>query len=322
MDDGLIFARLLDGQGGSRQLSWKQIQQWTPEQGQLWIHLDYSAYKTKEWLFNEAEIDLAVAETLLSSESRPRFSPLDKGTLMAWRGVNHNPNSDPEDMVALRLWIDDNRIITTLRREIQSIEEIEEAFDRNRGPFDIARLVVDLADKMIWKIGELVNEFEEQMSELEGLVIEEGTPKLRSQLSNLRRQVISLRRYMTPQKEALQRFSMEKLAWMNQDERTELREISDRITRELEDLEALRERAVVAQEELQNRLSEQLNNRMYVLSIITAIFLPLGFLTGMFGINIGGMPGVENPDAFRYFAWLIVILIAIQVVIFKWRKWF
>jgi zinc transporter len=59
-----------------------------------------------------------------------------------------------------------------------------------------------------------------------------------------------------------------------------------------------------------------------MLSIITAIFLPLGFLTAMFGINIGGMPGVENPNAFRYFAWMIVILVAIQLVIFKWKKWF
>lgn len=322
MDNGLIHALLLDGQGGCRHLNWKQVQAWHPEQGQLWIHLDYSAYKTKEWLFNDAGLDLAVAETLLSSESRPRFSPLDKGTLMAWRGVNHNPNSDPEDMVALRLWVDDNRLITTLRRELQSIEEIELAFERNRGPVDLARLVVDLADKMIWKIGELVNEFEEQMSELEDLVIEDGAPRLRSQLSALRRQVISLRRYMTPQKEALQRFSMEKLSWMNQEERTELREIADRITRELEDLEALRERAVVAQEELQNRLSEQLNNRMYMLSIITAVFLPLGFLTGMFGINVGGMPGVDDPNAFRYFAWSIIGLIVVQLIVFKWKKWF
>lgn len=132
--------------------------------------------------------------------------------------------------------------------------------------------MVELGDRLINRIGEMVSEFEEQMSVLEDQVIEDSSAKLRSELSQLRRQVIGIRRYMAPQKEALMRFSQERLSWMQQADRSELREVVDRMMRELEDLEVLRERAVVAQEELQNRLSEQLNNRMYVLSIITAIF--------------------------------------------------
>ncbi|WP_130536548.1 zinc transporter ZntB [Thiomicrorhabdus indica] len=322
MDNGLIFALLLDGQGGAKSLNWLQVQAWSPEQGELWLHLDYSVFQTKEWLFNDSGLDLAVAETLMSSESRPRFSPMETGTLMAWRGVNLNAKEDPEDMVALRLWRDDHRLITTIRRELKSVSELAYNFEKSRGPNSLSELMVELGDRMISRIGEMVSEFEEQMGVLEDQVIEDSSAKLRSELSQLRRKVIGIRRYMAPQKEALMRFSLERLTWMQQTDRSELREVVDRMTRELEDLEALRERAVVAQEELQNRLSEQLNSRMYVLSIITAIFLPLGFLTGMFGINIGGMPGVENPQAFRYFAWLIVILIVVQVVIFKWRKWF
>ncbi len=40
---------------------------------------------------------------------------------------------------------------------------------------------------------------------------------------------------------------------------------------------------------------------MYLLSVITAIFLPLGFLTGLFGINLGGMPGAEYKWGFWIF---------------------
>lgn len=322
MQDGLIFALLLDGQGGAKALSWQQVNAWQPEQGELWLHFDYSVYQTKEWLFNDAGLDLAVAETLLSSESRPRFSQLDSGSLMAWRGVNLNPSEEPDDMVAIRLWRDEHRLITTLKRDLASVDELVKLLERKRGALDLGELMVELADKLVAHISDIVNRYEEKMGVLEEQVIEDGSAKLRSELSQLRRQVIALRRYMTPQKEALMRFSLEKLAWLNQHERIELREVVDRITKELEDLEALRERAMVAQEELQNRLSEQLNSRMYMLSIITAVFLPLGFLTGVFGINIGGMPGVENPNAFRYFVWIIVVLVAIQLVIFKWRKWF
>jgi hypothetical protein len=63
-----------------------------------------------------------------------------------------------------------------------------------------------------------------------------------------------------------------------------IREVSDRLIRNIEDLDAVRGRAAVTQEELLSRLSEQMNSRMYVLSVVAAIFLPLGFLTGLLGI--------------------------------------
>jgi len=66
---------------------------------------------------------------------------------------------------------------------------------------------------------------------------------------------------------------------------------NDRLIRHIEDLDAVRERAAVTQEELLSRLSEQMNIRMYVLSMVATIFLPLGFLTGLLGINVGGIPG-------------------------------
>lgn len=320
--NGLLFALLLDGQGGAKELGWEQVNHWQPSQGELWLHLDYSAFEVQDWLFTKSQLDIAVADTLLSSESRPRFSAMESGVLMAWRGANMTQGAEPADMVALRLWHEAGRLITTARREVASIDELKSQLLNHKGAYSLPALLVDLADRMVWRIGEVVGDYEEQIGELEDLVIESTGAQLRTQLSSLRRQVIGLRRYVAPQKEALLRFSTEKLDWLESNDRMELREVVDRITRELEDLEALRERAMVAQEELQNRLSEQLNNRMYILSIITAVFLPLGFLTGMFGINIGGMPGVENPDAFRYFAWSIVVLIIVQLVVFKWRKWF
>jgi zinc transporter len=55
---------------------------------------------------------------------------------------------------------------------------------------------------------------------------------------------------------------------------------------------------------------------MYVLSVISAIFLPLGFLTGLFGINIGGIPGVEDPNAFWVFSGILVVIVSLQIWIF------
>lgn len=84
----------------------------------------------------------------------------------------------------------------------------------------------------------------------------------------------------------------------------------------------IRERAAVTQEELQSRLAEQQNIRMYVLSIVAAVFLPLGFLTGLLGINFGGIPGADNPAAFGIFAGLLLVIVVVEISFFRSRKWF
>jgi zinc transporter len=81
------------------------------------------------------------------------------------------------------------------------------------------------------------------------------------------------------------------------------------------------DRASITQEELNNKLSEQMNRAIYTLSIVAAIFLPLGLLTGLLGINVGGIPGAENRWAF-----ILVVLILIDIAIgllvwFKKIKW-
>ncbi len=127
---------------------------------------------------------------------------------------------------------------------------------------------------------------------------------------------------MAPQRDAFAKLITDKIAWFDDDSRLRLREVSDRLIRHIEDLDAVRERAAVTQEELLSRLSDQMNTRMYVLSIVAAIFLPLGFLTGLLGINVGGIPGTENPWAFLIFSVFIVGILVVQMLWFKYKKWF
>ncbi|NNF15293.1 MAG: zinc transporter ZntB, partial [Gammaproteobacteria bacterium] len=96
---------------------------------------------------------------------------------------------------------------------------------------------------------------------------------------------------------------------------------SDRITRYLEDIDLARERAVVLQEEIINQLAQEQNTRMYVLSVVAAIFLPLTFVTGLLGMNVGGLPGVENPQGFWFAAVIMTACSILMILYFRWRKW-
>jgi zinc transporter len=319
--EGLIYAYLLDGQGSARRLGWEDVERWKPEQGPIWLHFDYTSPETVAWISNKSGLHEVPASVLLTEESRPRTILIGGGVLVALRGVNQNPGSDPEDMVAIRVWFDQTRIISTRRRTLLSESDIVESFERGGGPRTTGEFIAHLADSLVSRMGDVVEDTEDRVAQMEQDVIAVESQALRTRLSEARREAILLRRYLSPQKEAMTRLCAEEVPWLGDNNRLRLKEATDRVVRCIEDLDSARDRAAITQEELVNRLSEQLNARMYVLSLVAAIFLPLGFLTGLLGINVGGIPGSDHPAAFLVFLLILAVVVVLQILIFKRKRW-
>jgi len=319
--DGLIQAYIMDGKGGGRQVGWEDINSWQPDQGLMWVHLDYSIPEVQKWLVEKSGLDEVISDALTEEDSRPRCTLFREGLLLGLRGVNMNPGSDPEDMVGIRIWFESNRIISTRRRRILSVSDIQEAIEQGSGPETIDEFLVQITGRVMERMRQVIDDLEDSVADLEDKVLTAKSRHLRSQLADLRRQAISLRRYLSPQREALSRLLTEKISWLEDISRIRLREVSDQLSRYLEDLDEARDRAAVTQEELVNRLSEQMNNKMYLLSIVAAIFLPLSFLTGLLGINVGGIPGAESKLGFAIFILLLVVVVVFQIWYFKKKKW-
>jgi zinc transporter len=167
-----------------------------------------------------------------------------------------------------------------------------------------------------------VDNLEDQVLALEDRVLDGGGSGIRPELSSLRRQCIAFRRYLSPQREAMNRLCNEQVSWLDELNRIRLREVNDRLIRHIEDIDEVRERAAMAQEELMSQMSEQMNQRTYVFTIIATLFLPLGFFTGLMGINVGGMPGVEGDLGFWIVVAMSVGIAGILAIYFKKKRWF
>lgn len=319
--DGLIYGYVLDGQGGGRSVGWEDVAQWNPKDGVLWLHFEYSNERVKAWLQNESELDSLVVSALLTEESRPRTSLSKDNLLLALRGVNLSPGSDPEDMVGIRVWSDGKRVISTRKRRMLTAADISESIADGDGPRTASEFIVMLSDRLIARMQQTIEDTEDQVAEIEEMILTTESYALRAQIAEVRRTVISLRRYLAPQREAMQQLQADKVSWISSQDRQSLREVTDHLIRYIEDLDSVRDRAAVSQEELANRLSEQMNKRMYVLSMVAAIFLPLGFLTGLLGINVGGIPGAENSWSFWIFLLMLVAVVLGQYQLFKRNKW-
>ncbi|MGI9302989.1 MAG: zinc transporter ZntB [Gammaproteobacteria bacterium] len=320
-DDGLIAAYLLDGRGGGKEIGWPGIDEWRPGDGLLWVHLDHTRPRGAAWIHGRENLDPVVREALTAEETRPRATTLGEGLLVALRGVNLNPGANPEDMVSASLWVQENFIVTTRTRKLLSIQDIRDALHAGRGPRSAGEFLTEVADRLILRMAGVIDDIDDQVADLEHTILETESRELRTRLAGIRRQAITLRRYMAPQREAMSRLLVEKVDWLTDVDRIQLREVADRLTRYLEDLDAARERAGVMQEELAGRLSEQINSRMYVMSLAAVIFLPLGFLTGLLGVNVGGIPGAEFGGGFVIVCIVLVIVVAAQIWIFRRNRW-
>lgn len=316
-DEGLVYAYLFDRRGSAKPLKWTEIDQWTPEQGLLWLHLDYESTKVHRWLTEKSGINSITQESLLDEGTRPRAILSDDGLLLILRGVNCNPGADPEDMVALRMLFAENRIITLRHRRVMAIQDIHEAIIAGKGPTAPGDFLIMIAGRISDRMNDIISDIEDRVDDLEDSILTEESYELRPKLADLRRQSISLRRYIAPQRDMMVRLQHEPISWFDEMDRVHLREIAERTARFVEDIDSARERASITQEELNNRLSEQMNKAMYTLSIVAAIFLPLGLLTGLLGINVGGIPGTENKWAFSVVA---IFLVALAVVLIGWFK--
>ena len=257
----------------------------------------------------------------MEEETRPRAVAYDDGLLLILRGVNCNPGSDPEDMVSLRMWFDKDRIISMRQRRVMAIDDMNKAIVSLKGPTSPSHFLTMVSERITDRMGDVVSEIDDSVDELEDTVLTAESYELRSKLAVLRRKTISLRRYIAPQRDVLTRLQNERIPWLRDVDKIHLREHAERTARFVEDLDSARDRAAITQEELNSRLSEQMSKTMYILSLVAAIFLPLGLITGLLGINVGGIPGSEYGSAFIIVCIFLAGIAFVEFWLFKRKKW-
>ncbi|MEO1202584.1 MAG: zinc transporter ZntB [Pseudomonadota bacterium] len=316
-----LYAFVLDGKGGGQRLEDGAIDSWSTDDGTLWLHFDTANELACRWLLNRSGLPELAVETMLADETRPRTVVFDDGLLIVLRGVNTNPGDDPEDMVSVRIWIDQHRVVSTRRRQLLSVVDLADALKAGRGPRTSGGLLAMLVERIAARIGGFVDAIEARIDDAESDIDDSKIAPMRVKVASLRRQIAAVRRFLAPQRDALDRLTRQRLAYIDEADGQTLYQEGDRITRHLEDLDLARERTILLKDDLTSQIAEQQNSRMYVLSIVAAVFLPLGFITGLLGMNVGGLPGVDEPRGFLISVFAMAAAAVLLIVLFRWKRW-
>jgi zinc transporter len=322
----LLFGRVLDGRGGGRPITWEHAQSWTGQADQvLWLHLDRTVDGVAEWLQSELGIVESTAELLTSDDSRPRAFRDGETLVATLRGINFNPGAEPEDMVSLQLWSDGGRVITLRRNPSQTPRDVLAEIDSGKGPVDAGALITALIEYLVQRMNRAIVDMNDEIDRLEATDLADDNSEARlTKIAVIRRNCLALQRHMGPQHVALEAISRDAPGWFETHDRREIGETIALLRRFLDDIDVSKESAVVLMDELRSRAlarSEKTNRR---LTLVATVFLPLSFLVGLFGINVGGMPWARIPgdhDGFWYVTALCVAFGLVTVWLFRRWKW-
>lgn len=293
------------------------------DEAPAWVHLDAEHDDTHSWMTRHLDyLDPHAITALLADETRPRATVLGAGALVILRGVNTNEGQDQEDMVSIRIWIDAHRVISLSRRKLAAVGDLSDRLKDGRQKGNVGAFLSTLVERLNDRIERFMGQLGEVCDALEGEVVETPDRNLRTKIIETRIAVIVFRRHIAPQRDAISDLLASDLPWLDKLTRRRLQEAQDRLMRTVEELDAVRERLQVVKEELSNALADRLNANLYFLAIISAIFLPLGFLTGLFGMNLAGMPGAADPRAFWVTVAGMLGVVGLLITLLKRFRWF
>jgi zinc transporter len=315
MNESKLTSLYFDGEGGV-------TDQDSKENPWVWHHIKYTDKASIKWINNQSSLTEFAKIALLNSETRPRAHVEENELILCLRGVNLNDSAQPEDMISIRIWIGKNIIITSSNEGSQSIRHLRALLGKKLGPKDAEQFVIMLIEQLARLTDEFVEKIDHKLDDTEDRIEAFSHLDFNPHVNQMRRQIAHIRRYLLPQKEAIDKLYRQKSRLFSENFYDQIYVQLDQFMQMIENLDLMRERALMLQEHFMANISHQQNSRLYLLAIVSAIFLPLTFLSGLFGMNVAGMPGLENPKAFAYVVLFSVVLTLLLLWWFKKSRWF
>ena len=293
---GLISAFIFDGSG--------QAQPWQPDKaldlnpggGWVWAHFNLSDTRAHHWLAERSELSRQVQEVLTSHDEHAYLR--DDGSCLSGMVADlvRNVRESTEEIGYLHFALTDRLLITSRRHPLHGADATRGAVEngmRLAAPGELfSVMIANSADGF----DELIDRLTIDLDRIEDRVLKEELSDERQRLSRARHTAVRLQRPLTGLRRTLRRVRSP----MQEARATEFDPIF--IMQQLEmlesDLATVQDRARLLQDEINLKIASQTNRQLFILSVLTALFVPATLVTGLFGMNVEGMPFAGSANGF------------------------
>jgi len=273
----------------------------TVANSEAWIDIDVVDDDGRQWLASESGLDDEIIRRLVEPVSSTYWRRFGQGFLLNMRAAVPGDDTSTIAIVAFGIWMEPGQIITVRHSNVTALDRAMELCSVGEGPASSWELLVFLLSTGQSRVEKNLHELTAITDQLEDEVITESDHPDLDRVAELQRRLVYMSRFLMPLENMLTFISAQTSSVIDDALRDELEEIVNVITQHQKLLGLLIERASALQVQIRDQIADSMNTATYRFTWVATVFLPLGFLTGLLGINVAGIPGDHNPLAF----WLV-----------------
>ena len=270
------------------------------------------------------EIHPLVLEDIVNTDQRPKMEIFEKYIFFVLKMlyIDNKTNEIHSEQVSLILG---SNFVVSFQESIGDVfDEVRERIRRGKGRIRIMGtdyLAYSLIDAIVDNYFVILERIGEKVETIEQDVVSAPEPEILQQIYNLKREIIYLRKSVWPFREVINGLLREESKLIKKETQVYLRDLYDHTIQIIDTIETFRDMISGMLDIYMSSVSNKMNEVMKVLTIFAAIFIPLTFIAGIYGMNFQYMPELSIRWAYPA-VWIIIISISISLLIyFKHRKW-
>ena len=253
---------------------WADMDRPTPEESRI---------LTNVFRFHELAVEDAVAEIL-----HPKVESYGDYLYLILHGIDFNPREHRFRTQDVDFFLGPNYLVTVHPGVSRSIGKVGDAVARNarvlaEGP---AALLHRIVDTMVDNYRPEVDKLQDRLDRLEKEVFEQPRAQLARRILDFKRDVASLRRVVNPQRDVVARLARREFPFISEQLSYRFRDVHDHLVRLSDEAMFFQDRITSLLDAHLSTVSNQLNGVMKILTVIATIFMPLTFITGLYGMNV------------------------------------
>ncbi|PZA09675.1 cobalt transporter [Rhodopseudomonas palustris] len=314
---GLVWAFRIDAAGVAQPLPQEAPFVFEPD-GWYWLHFNLADSRAQLWL-SELVLPPPARALLQSKDTYQQLHSVDGCVYGVIADLMRDIADATEDTGFLRFVMAERLLITGRYQALCAVETARRALERGLRVDHCAALFEVIVHNVADAMESITDNVGETLDRIEDKLLSEDTDDLRQGLGRLRRTCVRLHRHLSGLRVVLHRFDRDGGADLPPSLRPHAGKLAQRLDGLDRTVTEMRERSRLLQEELHLQIEEQGNNSLRVLSVLTALLLPPTLVTGMFGMNLHGLPFSEGGGGF---GWAILIMLLSSFVAYVVMKRF
>jgi magnesium transporter len=295
------------------------------EKAVIWVDMSEPASEDEDVLLNIFNFHPLTVEDCRENRHYPKIEEFPGYVYFIVHGVRADTSSDRFNTIELDGFLGPNYVITYHHDEFRSINSVKQLI--RTSPSVCRRgsgyLLHQILDRIVDYYSPVLDDFDNRIDELEAKIFEgrSSNNEMLSDIMNIKRSVLRLRRISVKQLDVLLRISRGEFDLIPQALLPFYRDIYDHLVRVTDLAESYRDLITGLLDAHLSVVSNRLNEVMKVLTIFSAIMMPLTFIVGVYGMNFDFMP--ELRSRYGYFVvWGVMISVALGMLIFfRKRGW-